>query len=63
MQTAEGKSLALASKEAEISEQLRDECLRQEVFYSLREAQIVMGLWKNTDSCVGTVRNFVWGRP
>ena len=27
---------------------LRDECLRQEIFYSLQEAQIVIGLWQNT---------------
>ncbi|KNY20064.1 integrase [Methylobacterium sp. ARG-1] len=25
---------------------LRDECLRQEIFYSLKEAQIVIGLWQ-----------------
>jgi transposase InsO family protein len=53
VQTAQGKSLALACKEAELSEQkLRDECLRQEIFYSLREAQIVIGLWQNTDNRV-----------
>ncbi|SOR32432.1 conserved protein of unknown function [Methylorubrum extorquens] len=28
--------------------ELRDECLRQEIFYSPREAQIVIGLWQNT---------------
>lgn len=27
---------------------LRDECLKQEIFYSLKEAQTVMGLWQNT---------------
>ncbi len=27
---------------------LRDECLRQEIFYSLKEAQIVIGLWQTT---------------
>ncbi|TXN64011.1 transposase family protein, partial [Methylobacterium sp. WL18] len=27
---------------------LRDECLRQEIFDSLKEAQIVIGLWQNT---------------
>lgn len=26
----------------------RDECLRQGIFYSLREAQIIIGLWQNT---------------
>ena len=49
VQTAQGKSIAVACKEAEVSEQkLRDECLRQELFYSLREAQVVIGLWQNT---------------
>ncbi|GAA0237716.1 IS3 family transposase ISMdi3 [Methylorubrum aminovorans] len=27
---------------------LGDECLRQEIFYSLSEAQIVIGLWQDT---------------
>jgi transposase InsO family protein len=49
VQTAQGKSIAVACKEADVSEQkLRDECLRQEIFYSLREAQVVIGLWQNT---------------
>ena len=49
VQTAQGTSLALACKEADILEQkLRDECLRQEILHSLREAQISIGLWQNT---------------
>ncbi|ABY28950.1 hypothetical protein Mext_0535 [Methylorubrum extorquens PA1] len=48
VQTAQGKSLALACEEAEISEQSYDECLRKEIFYSLREAQAVIGLWQDT---------------
>ncbi|KQQ06551.1 hypothetical protein ASF56_25165 [Methylobacterium sp. Leaf122] len=49
VQTAQGKSIAVACKEADVSEQkFRDECLRQEIFYSLREAQVVIGLWQNT---------------
>ncbi len=49
VQAAQGKSIALACKEADISEQkLRDECLRQEIFHSLKEAQTVIGLWQNT---------------
>ncbi|MCP1561134.1 UNVERIFIED_ORG: putative transposase [Methylobacterium sp. SuP10 SLI 274] len=49
VQTAQGKSIAVACKEAEVSEQsYRDERLRQEIFYSLREAQVVIGLWQNT---------------
>ncbi len=31
---------------------LRDECLRQEIFYSPKDAQIVIGLWQNTDNRV-----------
>ena len=27
---------------------LKDECLRQEIFYSLKEAQIVISMWQNT---------------
>lgn len=47
VQTAQGKGFAVARKEADISEQkLKDECLRQEIFYSLKEAQIVIGLWQ-----------------
>jgi hypothetical protein len=57
VQTAQSKSLALACKEAEISEQkLRDECLRQEIFYSLRKAQIVIGLWQHTYNRVRLIR-------
>src|SRR3712207_9011548 len=26
---------------------LRDECLKREIFYSLREAQVVIGAWKD----------------
>jgi hypothetical protein len=49
VQTAQGTSLALVRKEADILEQkLRDECLRQEILHSLREAQIAIGLWQNT---------------
>jgi transposase InsO family protein len=31
---------------------LRDACLRQEIFYSLKEAQAVIALWQNTDNRV-----------
>ena len=48
IQMAQGKSLALACKEAEISEQkLQDECLKREIFYSLKEAQVVIGTWRD----------------
>jgi transposase InsO family protein len=48
IQMAQGKSLALACKEAEISEQkLQDECLKREIFYSLKEAQVVIGAWRD----------------
>jgi len=26
---------------------LRDECLNQEIFYSLKEAQVIIGQWRN----------------
>ena|SRR5215210_6787791 len=49
VQTAQGKSLALACKDAEISEQsYKDECLKQEIFYSLKEAQTAICIWQNT---------------
>ncbi len=49
VQTAQGKSIAVACKEAGISEQkLKDECLKQEIFYSLKEAQAVIGLWQTS---------------
>jgi putative transposase len=30
-----------------IAAELRDECLNQEIFYSLKEAQIVIEQWRN----------------
>ena len=42
-----GKSLALACKEAGITEvTLRDELLDGEIFYSLKEARIVIERWR-----------------
>ena len=37
------KHLTLGSRDGR-----RDECLKQEIFYSLKEAQTVIGLWQNT---------------
>ena len=31
----------------DIAAELRDECLNQEVFYSLKEAQVVVEQWRN----------------
>ncbi len=45
VQTAQGRSLAVACREAGLSEQLRDECLNQEIFDSLKEAPVVIGRW------------------
>ena len=42
---------------------LRDECLRQEIFYSLKEAQIVIGLWQNTYNRVRPHSSLAIGRP
>jgi putative transposase len=47
IQMAQGKTLVLARKDAEISQKLRDECLKREIFYSLREAQVVIGPWRD----------------
>src|SRR5215217_505620 len=48
VQLAQGKSLALACKESgEFRAELQDECLKREIFYSLREAQVVIGAWKD----------------
>ena len=38
---SQGKAAPVACREAGISQQLRDECLNQEIFYSLKEAQVV----------------------
>lgn len=44
---------ALACEEAEISkERYEDERLRQDIFYSLKEAKSVVGLWQSTYSRV-----------
>jgi transposase InsO family protein len=42
----QGKTIAVACKEAGTTEQLRDECLNGENFYSLREAQVVIEQWR-----------------
>ena len=64
VQTAQGKSVALACKEPEISEQsYKDECLRQEIFYSLKEAQIVIGLWQNTYNRVRPHSSLIYQPP
>ena len=47
VQLARDMSLALACKEAGLSEQLRDECLKLEIFYSLKEAQVVISAWRD----------------
>ena len=49
VQLAQGRSLALACKEAGIAEQLRDECLKLEIFFSLKEAQVVIRAWRDHD--------------
>jgi len=41
----QGKSSQIACRDAGISEQLRDELLNGEIFYSLKEAQIVVEQW------------------
>ena len=49
VQTAQGKSLALFRKEAESpSRATKDECLKSEIYYSLKEAQTAIGMWQTT---------------
>ena len=43
---AQGKATAMACRDAGISQQLRDELLNGEIFYSLKEAQIVVEQWR-----------------
>ena len=42
----QGNSTQIACREAGISEQLRDELLNGEIFYSLKEAQVVIERWR-----------------
>ena len=45
---SQGKAAPVACREDGISQQkLRDECLNQEIFYSLKEAQVVVEQWRN----------------
>lgn len=43
VQTAQGKSIARACKEANVSEQSDDECVRHAIFYSLSSTLAVCG--------------------
>src|SRR5450631_4670103 len=44
---AQGKSAPVACRDAGISQQLRDELLNGEIFYSLKEAEAVIGQWRS----------------
>ena len=45
---SQGKATPVACREAGISQQrLRDECLNGEIFYSLKEATVVIEQWSN----------------
>ena len=43
---AQGNATPVACREAGISQQLRDELLNGEIFYSLKEAQAVIEQWR-----------------
>jgi transposase InsO family protein len=46
--TSQGKSISIACREAGTSDQsYRDELLNGEIFYSLKEAKIVIAQWRN----------------
>ena len=47
VQLAQGKSLAQACKEAGIAEQAQGRVPERRDFYSLKEAQIVIGAWRD----------------
>jgi hypothetical protein len=32
--------------------ELQDECLKLEIFYSLKEAQVIIGAWRDRYNCV-----------
>lgn len=42
---------------------LRDELLRQKISYSLREAQIMIGLWRNTYNRIQPRSSLGYGPP
>ncbi|GEP08051.1 hypothetical protein MOX02_60890 [Methylobacterium oxalidis] len=63
VQTAQGKSIAVACKEAGICEQSYDECLRQEIVSSLKEAQAVIGLWQASYNRVRPHSSLVYRPP
>ena len=44
---SQGKSAPIACRDAGISQQLRDELLNGEIFYSLKEAKAVIGQWRS----------------
>ena len=44
---SQGKAAPVACREAGISQQGRDECLNGEIFYSLKEAIVVIEQWRN----------------
>ena len=43
---AQGKATPVACRDAGISQQLRDELLNGEIFYSLKEAQVLIEQWR-----------------
>jgi transposase InsO family protein len=42
---------------------LRDECLKLEIFSSLKEAQVIMGGWKDHDNRLRPHSSWATGRP
>ncbi|MER2268554.1 integrase core domain-containing protein, partial [Methylobacterium oxalidis] len=65
----------MRAKRRASASKLKDRCLRQEIFSSLKEAQAVIGLWQNTYNrvrphssldpppCGGPGSKLVHGRP
>ena len=44
---SQGKAAPVACREAASRSKLRDECLNGEIFYSLKEASVVIEQWRN----------------
>ena len=47
VQLAQGRASRLPARTPPSQNRLRDECLKLEIFYSLKEAQVIVGAWKD----------------
>ena len=62
---AQGKAAAEAVRSIGVTEQLRDELLEGEIFYTLREAEVVIESWRRHYNCSSQSTSFYvvdWNR-